>query len=114
MSNLELSLRRSYEVRQFIGTVKREKILYKRVEDKHGKKPVYTRSTKEVEEAGGYLVTFPRGHSIRVRDKATLQRLNFSESPEIIDMNTGEPIPRDMLASLLGSLLPTSNLAEGA
>lgn len=47
---------------------------------------------EDVEEPAGYLVTFPRGHSIRVKDKQELQRLGFTEALPIVDMSTGDVI----------------------
>lgn len=39
-----------------------------------------------VEETIGYMVYFPKGHSIRVRNDAELKRLGFHRPPRITDM----------------------------
>lgn len=46
--------------------------------------------TEDVEEDAGYMVYFPSGSSIRVRDDDELRRLGFSGEPELVDMETGE------------------------
>jgi hypothetical protein len=46
---------------------------------------------KEVD--GGFMVYFPAGHSIRVKDEQELQRLGFMGPAPLVDMNTGEIVP---------------------
>lgn len=41
-------------------------------------------------EDAGYMVTFPRGSSIRVRTQKELKRLGFDRDAEHQDMETGE------------------------
>ncbi len=71
-----------YEVEKFTGKVQRTKY-----EHKDGKL-----ETKQVEEDAGYMVYFHKGHSIRVRDKEGLKRLNLEEVVKVIDEETGEEI----------------------
>lgn len=40
-----------------------------------------------VEEPGGYMVYFPKGHSIRVRTRAELERLGFHKKPKRVAMD---------------------------
>jgi hypothetical protein len=42
--------------------------------------------TKSVEEPAGYLVYFPRGHVIRVKDKAMLRHYKLDKEPQIINL----------------------------
>ena len=44
---------------------------------------------QEVKIDAGYMVYFPRGHSIRV-DEAELKRSGFDRDPRLVDMKTGE------------------------
>jgi hypothetical protein len=76
-----------YEVEKFDGKVTRTKY-----EHKDGQLV-----SKEVEEDAGYMVYFHKGHSIRVRDKDELKRLNFTEVAKVIDEETGEEL-EDMVA----------------
>lgn len=46
--------------------------------------------SKEVEREGGFMVYFPKGHSIHVRDEATLRALGYHRPAKIIDMETGD------------------------
>lgn len=54
----------------------------------------------EKTEKGGYMVYFPHGHSIRVRDMAELKRLGFHRMPGVIDLETGEEVPQHVAMSL--------------
>jgi len=45
---------------------------------------------EEVEDTGGYMVYFPKGHSIRVRDDEELAALGFDKPAKLIDMETGD------------------------
>ena len=49
---------------------------------------------KEETVPKGYMVYFPSGHSIRVRSMAEMRRLGFDQSPNLIDMESGEQIPK--------------------
>lgn len=44
------------------------------------------------QEPYGFNVYFPHGHSIRVRDEAELHRLGYDVPPELIDMDSGDPV----------------------
>lgn len=60
------------------------------VKDKSGK---HTKFDTAVEERiGGYMVYFPGGHSLHVRDDATLAQLGLNTNAALIDMQTGEPV----------------------
>ncbi len=75
------------------------------------------------EEPAGYLVHMTRGHSIRVRNRAELERLGFAGEPELVDPDTGEKIPHSNLGSigngmpieaLIGNYNPKQTKAKGA
>jgi hypothetical protein len=42
----------------------------------------------------GYMVVFPRGHSIFVERESDMQRFGFLEDPQMIDMNSGDVVGR--------------------
>lgn len=42
----------------------------------------------------GYMVYFPAGHSIRVRSMEEMRRLGFDRAPNLVDMESGEEIPK--------------------
>lgn len=46
---------------------------------------------KEIEIEAGYMVFFPRGHSIRVTEEK-LEELGFHRAPNLIDMGDGEVV----------------------
>lgn len=48
------------------------------------------------QEDFGYMVYFPAGHSIRVRDLAELKRLGFDRQPGLVDLESGDTIQEDM------------------
>jgi hypothetical protein len=47
-------------------------------------------------EEFGYMVYFPAGHSIRVRDMAELRRLGYDKQPGLVDLESGEVLQEDM------------------
>lgn len=47
--------------------------------------------SKEIEVDAGYVVYFPRGHSIRVSEQE-LNRLGLNQDPSLVDMESGEAI----------------------
>lgn len=49
---------------------------------------------KKVEVPYGFNVYFPAGHSMRVRTKEELQRLGFTDSPELVDMESGDTVAK--------------------
>tara|TARA_R110000803_G_scaffold2328_3_gene7927 strand:- start:240 stop:659 length:420 start_codon:yes stop_codon:yes gene_type:complete len=80
------------------GTFERKVISYKKTKDKDTGR-IYSRRHEElVKETGGYMVFFPRGHSIRVRDKTDLRRLGFHNQPGFVNMETGDAMPMQQLS----------------
>lgn len=69
-------IRPAFVVRKLNG--KRKQIIY--TFDAKGQKV-----GKEVELDAGYLVKFPKGHSIRVTNEASLKRLGFDQTVPLID-----------------------------
>lgn len=89
-----------YEVTKLSGQVKRKVFSYeqtstRKVRKKDGsydEKAVFAlRESVKLEDAG-YLVKFPNGHSIRVRDDEELKRLGFDLEPGFISFETGDVI----------------------
>lgn len=77
-------VRPAYIVQPVTGNYEKEIVTYKKGEDGKPQRVVSTKKYKE-----GYMVYFPRGHSIFV-DKKELLRLGFAESPPLVDMNSGD------------------------
>lgn len=50
---------------------------------------------KTVKQDAGYMVYFPKGHSIRIRTEAELKRLGFDRGAQLVDMETGEVVDED-------------------
>ena len=46
--------------------------------------------TEIVTKEGGYMIYFPKGHSIRAFDDAHLAALGFDKPAKLIDMETGD------------------------
>lgn len=91
----------AYEVEKLPGEVSIEvcKIEHVPVPGKDGKtRPQIVRKT--VKQSAGYMVYFPRGHSIRVKDEEGLRALGLDPSgAPLIDMDTGAVIPKLSLKS---------------
>lgn len=69
-----------------------------RKDEDQGGKVFRRRVAKQVKEFGGYMVYFPRGHSIRIRDRETLRRLGFDRQPGFVDMESGEVMPMQQVS----------------
>ena len=80
------------DLSETVGTVKRETITWTKRE---GLK------RKTVEEPAGYLVYFPRGHVIRLRDKEALRHYGLDGRPPIVNLqglnDPNSPIGRMLL-----------------
>lgn len=68
----------AFTVRQVDGSVKRTIYFY----DEKGK-----RQSSQVEEPIGFVVSFPKGHTIRVKSEAELSRLGYDQSIPLVDAN---------------------------
>lgn len=75
-------IRPAFMVEKLEGKIEREIINF----DAKGKKVM-----NKVEVDAGYLVKFPKGHSIRVLDDAELRRLGFDRTIPLID-DDGEQV----------------------
>lgn len=82
MRPIQHGARLSFVVVPLQGTVKREVSTYTR---KGGLQ------RKVVEEPAGYMVYFPQGHALRIRDKKTLEHYGLHIEPQIINMNGMHP-----------------------
>jgi len=49
-------------------------------------------STEIIDEPRGYMVYFPSGHSIRVRNHKDLVSLGFEKAPNLVDMDNGDEL----------------------
>jgi len=45
---------------------------------------------EEVTEPLGYMVYFPKGHSVHIRTEQELRALGFDRSPTLVDLESGE------------------------
>ena len=78
-------LKRRYEVERLKGTVQREVLT---ISKKDG-----SFIPKMVEEPAGFMVYFPSGSSIRVRNEEELARKGFDTPAPLVDMDSGETVP---------------------
>ena len=79
---VQQDIKPAYEVHPFSGTTMRRMCEF----DEKSR----TLVSKEVEAKGGYMIYFPKGHSIRAFDDKHLKELGFSEPAKLIDMETGD------------------------
>lgn len=79
------------DLSETIGTVKREVTMWTKDKGLH---------TKLVEEPAGYLVYFPRGHAIRLKNKEELRRYGLDGRPAIINLE-GLNDPRSAIGQML-------------
>lgn len=75
----------AFVVQRIQGKYERTVVRYSKDENK---KPVRNEEVEEFED--GYMVYFPRGHSIFVKTDKELERLGFANQPDLIDMNSGD------------------------
>ena len=83
MINMQ-NVRPKYEVETLEGTVTED--YYERDMEKG----MNVKKTREV--PAGFMVYFPNGNSIRVRDEEELERLGFNDEAYFIDMESGEEV----------------------
>lgn len=77
------------EDKEFVRT----QIEYEEVAKGSNGRPIHKRVAKKVKESGGYMVFFPRGHSIRVRNTDELRAMGFHMQAGFVDMESGEVAP---------------------
>lgn len=97
MANIE----QAYEVEKLPGEVSVEvcEIEHVAVPGKDGKtRPQIVRKT--IKQPAGYMVYFPRGHSIRVASEEKLREMGIDPAgAPLIDMDTGHVLPKLSLKS---------------
>jgi hypothetical protein len=91
MQALQGAARLSYVVAQLPGTVEREVTVFTR---KDGL------TKKIVKQPAGYMVYFPRGHVIRLKDKDALRHYGLDRPPIIINLE-GLNDPRSPIGKML-------------
>lgn len=79
------------DLSETVGTVKREVTTYTKEKGL---------TTKLVEEPAGYLVYFPRGHVIRLKNKEALRQYGLDGRPPIINLE-GLNDPRSPIGQVL-------------
>jgi|TARA_Y100000034_G_C6887065_1_gene407414 hypothetical protein len=90
-----INVRPKYEVYAMDGEREVTKISFKRVK-LEGTDPVkykLRRVEKKKKVPNGFMVYFPRGHSIHVTTEKELKRLGLDGSPMMVDMDSGEDVP---------------------
>lgn len=86
----------AFEVKPLTGQfVTRKVAIYDKEAKDKGQPPI--RYEDKVEPAG-YLVFFPKGHSIRVATLEELKRLGFAGEPYKVDLDTGEMVPEEKVS----------------
>ena len=83
------NIRPRYEVHKLEGKVEHE-IFKMRVDDEG--KPSGGFESEVVDEDAGWMVYFPSGSSIRVRNEEELKRLGFDKSADLVDMDSGDVV----------------------
>lgn len=103
----------AYEVRKLKGMAKREYVRFVEEKDKEGKvvSKRIERYTKEVD--AGYMVYFPKGHSIRVWTDKDLKALGFAAPAPIVDMQTGDKYDPDNVPSALRRIVASKTKHRG-
>ena len=87
-----MQLKRRYQVRAMgSAIVERRRVRY--VENKKTKHMDSEIVTEKVEYPETFIVMFPRGHSIRVLNRARLHEMGLAEEAQVVDMETGLPPP---------------------
>ena len=86
-TDLVQTIKPRYEVHPYNGTTSRTTCTF----DKKKRQLV----TKTVDDEGGFMIYFPKGHSIRARDAAHLVELGFDQPATLIDMETGDEAGRE-------------------
>lgn len=102
-----------YEVRKLKGMAKREYVRFVEDKDKEGKVTAkrIEHYTKEVD--AGYMVYFPKGHSIRVWTDKDLRALGFAAPAPIVDMQTGDKYDADSMPSALRRIVASKTKNRG-
>lgn len=85
------NVKRAFEVEELSGT----HMMVTHSYDKERKELV----KKEIEVPNGYMVYFPRGHSIRCSE-AEMKRLGFLNRSGLVDMDTGDLVEEINVESL--------------
>lgn len=84
-------IRPKFEVEELSGEVDHTKY----VKDEDGNLVQET-----VKEPAGFMVYFPSGNSIRVRNEKELKRLGFHRNSTLIDMESGDEVGEVQVGSL--------------
>lgn len=71
-----------------------EKKVIRLVKKKVGDKTITEKVEAKKVFSHGYMVVFPKGHSIFIETEAELQRLGFAEAPDLIDMESGDIVSK--------------------
>ena len=82
---MDSNIRPRFEVEKLVGDV--EHVVYSRNDDNKLEKTL-------VKVPAGYMVYLPNGTSIRVRNDTDLKALGFMEEAPLVDMVTGDVVPR--------------------
>lgn len=83
-------VRPAFVVQAISGDFVSKKIRY--VKEKLGDKTVNVKKEVEVPHKDGFMVFFPRGHSIYVKDRKRLVELGFDKDPDLVDLNSGDVV----------------------
>lgn len=81
---LNQNVRPAYEVHPFHGTTTKMKCTFN--------KETRAIEYNEVETEGGFMVYFPKGHSIRLEDEAALKAHGFDLPAAMVDLETGDEV----------------------
>lgn len=88
------TIRKAYQVRPVEKRMMTELVAQF---DKAGKYTGFVEKQREVKN--GFMVFFPRGHSIYVESESELARLKLNGEGGLVDMATGEPVTKEQIAA---------------
>lgn len=92
-------LRPAYKVTELSGNVSVRKARVTAKQNAKGKM-IQTIDYKIEEEAAGFLVTFPRGHSIRVKNVEALRQLGYDARPWMVPPDDTDIADEEVSAAL--------------
>lgn len=79
-----------------------------------GNKTVNNRKLVRTKHKGGFMVFFPRGHSIYVKDEQRLRELGYDQDPNLVDLNSGDIVGKlGIPLSLMETKMPVAAKSDG-
>lgn len=67
----------------------------------------------EKESTGGILFKFPRGHSIRLTTPEQIKQFRLTDTPKLVDMDSGEEVNEQGVPIALAGIIKGANNVHG-